>query len=215
MPPPLVGHGNSKEARVRARSWPATLEEEEGRGGEGSALHVYLLSPYFHRDPWRWTLHFRHRAQTATAWACVDSSRPSVLPFLVVGRSYLNRISKSLLTKKEVERAFWVSHRFDVHSRAFIKNWRYDLELNSIKDLFRDDNSTYSEEEILTYLRSRFEVRSGGDDAALLPGLSWVRGGSVRLLQVIALLLMAGWYLLITLSCNGMASLIRLRGIFR
>ena len=26
--------------------------------------------------------------------------------FLVVGRSYLNRISKSLLTKKEVERAF-------------------------------------------------------------------------------------------------------------
>ena len=46
------------------------------------------------------SLHFRHRAQTATAWACVDSSRPSVLPFLVVGRSVSQQHLKESTDKK-------------------------------------------------------------------------------------------------------------------
>ena len=47
MPPPLVGHGNSKTARVRARSWPATLEEG-GREEEGPCVFDLSLSG----QPW-------------------------------------------------------------------------------------------------------------------------------------------------------------------
>ena len=71
---------------------------------------------------------------------------------------------------------FWDSHRFHVAPSPYSDVWRTQLELNSLKDLFLEDGSDYSLEDIREYLIRRFERQQTTD----APTHTFVRGAKKR-----------------------------------
>ena len=56
----------------------------------------------------------------------------------------------------------WNNPLFDIPYRAFVSSWRYELELNSVKDTFKVGvNEEYTDADILTYFRATFEEEDG------------------------------------------------------
>ena len=72
--------------------------------------------------------------------------------------SHLVHTLPHMFTSRDEARAepFWCSLRFQVGDRRWVESWRYELELNSLKDLMHANGYAYSHDEIIHYISSRF-----------------------------------------------------------